>query len=182
MQVNRADKYVAIDCEMVGGEGSKDLLARVSLVNRDGDVLLDTFVRPKERVLDYRTEVSGVRKQDLLRAPSFEEAQAKVARLLENKVLVGHDLKHDMKVLLLSHPKRHTRDTSQYEPFHKVAKTKRPGLRKLVHLVLGTRIQTGEHSSVEDARATMALYRHAAKDWEKELKSKRYGTTDKKIA
>ena len=54
---------VALDCEMVGcGEdGKRSVLARVSVVNEDGNVVLDTFVAPGERVVDYRTRVSGVR-------------------------------------------------------------------------------------------------------------------------
>ena len=50
---------VALDCEMVGcGEdGKRSVLARVSVVNEDGNVVLDTFVAPGERVVDYRTRV-----------------------------------------------------------------------------------------------------------------------------
>ena len=65
--------YVAMDCEMVGvgPKGSESVLARCSIVNWHGAVLLDTFVRPQEKVTDYRTWVSGVRAKDLKGAPSF---------------------------------------------------------------------------------------------------------------
>ena len=49
----------------VGPEGSESTLARVSIVNYHGAVILDQFVRPRERVTDYRTWVSGVREEDL---------------------------------------------------------------------------------------------------------------------
>ncbi|KAI7821456.1 hypothetical protein BX661DRAFT_217597, partial [Kickxella alabastrina] len=60
-------KFLAIDCEMVGAgfKGSRSMLARVSIVNYYGHVVLDTFVKPTEAVTDYRTWVSGVRKSDL---------------------------------------------------------------------------------------------------------------------
>ena len=60
-------KYVALDCEMVGVglEGSESSLARVSIVNFRGAIVLDTFVRQRERVVDYRTQWSGVRRADL---------------------------------------------------------------------------------------------------------------------
>ena len=48
-----------------GDRGCISLLARVSIVNSHGHVLYDTFVKPKERVTDYRTFVSGVRASDL---------------------------------------------------------------------------------------------------------------------
>ena len=51
---------MALDCEMVGVEGSQEALARVSIVNYNGHVLMDKFVRPKKRITDFRTWVSGV--------------------------------------------------------------------------------------------------------------------------
>lgn len=62
---------------MVGvGDGTRNMLARCSVVGYHGEVLLDTFgtctvmgchftVAAKEQVVDYRTHVSGVRRQDL---------------------------------------------------------------------------------------------------------------------
>jgi RNA exonuclease 4 len=63
----RPGKYVALDCEMVGIgiDGTESSLARVSLVNYHGAVLLDEFVKQRERVVDYRTRHSGVRAKDM---------------------------------------------------------------------------------------------------------------------
>ena len=60
-------KFVAIDCEMVGvGPGGLDsALARVSIVNFNGAVLLDAYVKPLEKVTDYRTHVSGIHPKHL---------------------------------------------------------------------------------------------------------------------
>ena len=57
-----------MDCEMVGiGPGGEDsILARVSLVNHFGACVYDKYVRPTEAVTDYRTHVSGIRRQDLV--------------------------------------------------------------------------------------------------------------------
>jgi len=56
-----------MDCEMVGvgDDGKESILARVSIVNQFGCCVYDKFVRPTERVTDYRTKVSGVRRTDL---------------------------------------------------------------------------------------------------------------------
>jgi len=47
---------------MVELDGKQDGLARVSVVNYNGIVLIDKFVLPQEgrQVTDYRTWVSGV--------------------------------------------------------------------------------------------------------------------------
>ncbi|KAL1941387.1 hypothetical protein VTO73DRAFT_7204 [Trametes versicolor] len=165
-------KYVAVDCEMVGVglDGSESALARVSLVNFHGVVLMDEFVRPRERVVDYRTQFSGIRPADMVNAKPFEEVQKTVADLLKDRILVGHAVHNDLKALLLSHPRPQTRDTQLLYHKHGLVRGRRPALRNLVQQELGIAIQAGEHSSVTDARATMALFRLHRRQWEKDVR------------
>lgn len=51
--------------------------------------------------------------QDLVGAPSLEEVAEKVAKLAEGRIIVGHSLSKDLKVLLLSHPRKDIRDTAK---------------------------------------------------------------------
>ncbi|KAF8434371.1 ribonuclease H-like domain-containing protein [Boletus edulis BED1] len=162
-------KYLALDCEMVGVgiEGSESSLARVSIVNYTGTVILDVFVRQREKVVDYRTQWSGVRSTDLVgSAKTFKEVQQTVADLIKDRILVGHAIYNDLKALLLSHPSPQIRDTQSLAYKHRIVKSRRPALRVLVKQELGIVIQGGEHSSVTDARATMALFRLYKKQWE----------------
>jgi hypothetical protein len=55
----------------VGPFGSESALARVTVVNYRGDVVLDEFVLPQEPVTDWRTFVSGVRKEDMAHGKSL---------------------------------------------------------------------------------------------------------------
>ncbi|PNF32645.1 hypothetical protein B7P43_G15048 [Cryptotermes secundus] len=166
-------KVIAIDCEMVGIDTGKDnMLARVSLVNKHGNCIYDKYVLPSEPVVDYRTPVSGVRPKDLHNGESFETVQKEVAEIMQGRILVGHALRNDLKVLFLSHPRRAIRDTSKYKPFHKFSNGRTPSLRKLAEAVLGVKIQQGEHDSVVDARTAMKLYLMYRKEWEKSLHSK----------
>ncbi|KAM7190752.1 Ribonuclease H-like domain containing protein [Rhypophila sp. PSN 637] len=154
-------KYLALDCEMVGiGEGGHDsALARVSIVDFHGRQVYDSFVRPKARVIDWRTEYSGVSSKNMPTARTFEEVQTQVAELLKGRILVGHDVKHDLAVLLLEHPFKLIRDTAKFPGFRKYGNGRKPSLRVLAREILGVEIQTGQHSSIEDARATMLLFR-----------------------
>ncbi|KAF6752184.1 ribonuclease H-like domain-containing protein [Ephemerocybe angulata] len=164
-------KYLAVDCEMVGVglEGEESSLARVSIVNFYGATVLDEFVKQRERVVDYRTQWSGIRPSDMVNARPFAEVQKLVAELLENRILVGHAVHNDLKALLLSHPYPLTRDTQVLAFKSKATKSKRIALRNLVKQELDLTIQSGEHSSVTDARATMAVYRIHKKAWDKLL-------------
>ena len=181
--VAQAGKFVAIDCEMVGVGPTPDTdsaLARVSIVNYHGHQLYDSFVQPKETVTDYRTFVSGITPQLLQSARTFEAVQADVAKLLDGKILVGHAIKHDLEALLLGHSKRDIRDTSRYPAFRQLAGGKTPSLKKLAREVLGVDIQGGEHSSIEDARATMLLFRREKEGFEKEH-MKKFGPDRKRL-
>ncbi|KAH8696097.1 hypothetical protein BGW36DRAFT_417384 [Talaromyces proteolyticus] len=164
-------KYVAIDCEMVGVGPNPDkesALARVSIVNWNGDQVYDSFVKPKEKVTDWRTYVSGIAPKHMISARSFEEVQKDIAQILDGTVLVGHALRNDLEALILSHPKRDIRDTSKYPPYRKLAGGGSPSLKLLSAQLLGLKIQEGAHSSVEDARATMLLFRREKEGFDRE--------------
>ncbi|CAF9923595.1 MAG: 3'-5' exonuclease [Alectoria fallacina] len=177
-----AGKFIAIDCEMVGVGPTPDTdsaLARVSVVNYHGRQLYDSFVKPKETVTDYRTFVSGITPHLLQSARTFEAVQLAIAKLLDGKILVGHAIKHDLEALLLGHSKRDIRDTSKHPAFRQLAGGKTPSLKKLAREVLGLDIQGGEHSSIEDARATMLLFRKEKEGFEKEH-MKKFGQDHKR--
>lgn len=120
---NKVTKFLAMDCEMVGVgyNGDDHMLARVSIVNKFGDCIYDKFVKAREEVKDYRTSISGIRKEDLLNGEDFTTVQKEVSELLKGRIIVGHSLKNDLSVLFLSHAKRNIRDTSRYKPFRKVS-------------------------------------------------------------
>lgn len=166
-------KAVAIDCEMVGvgPDGEDSILARVSLVNQFGKCIYDKYVKPTEKVTDYRTHVSGIRPEDIKEGEHIDTVRRDVADILQGRIVVGHAIHNDLKILLLDHPKKKIRDTQKYGPFKKIAKSGRPALRVLCREVLNVKVQQGEHSSVQDAQATMRLYTTVKKQWEAEIKA-----------
>jgi RNA exonuclease 4 len=155
-------KYVAIDCEMVGVGPNPDresALARVSAVNFEGIQIYDSYVLPLEPVTDYRTHVSGISAKHLRVARPFKEVQAHVAEIMKDRVVVGHSVHNDLEALMISHPRHDIRDTARHPPYRKLAGGSWPRLQILASELLGIRIQDGEHSSIEDARACMLLFR-----------------------
>jgi RNA exonuclease 4 len=103
----------------------------------------------------------------------LKQVQTKVAEIIEKKILVGHAIHNDLKVLYLSHPRKLTRDTSTYKPFRTKFGGGTPALKKLVEHYVGVKVQTGEHSSVQDAQAAVRLYTMFRKEWECHLIEKR---------
>lgn len=126
-------RVVAIDCEMVGvgPDGEDSILARVSLVNQFGKCIYDKYVKPTEKVTDYRTAVSGIRPQDIkngelwwpykgetekmlsliafnrwhifknisFTGEEVKTVQREVAEILKGRIVVGHAIHNDLKVM-----------------------------------------------------------------------------------
>lgn len=176
LSMRNPGKYVALDCEMVGTgpKGSINQLARCSIVSYEGDVVYDKFIKPSVPVTDYRTRWSGIRHRDLFKATPFTQARKEILKLIMGKVVIGHAVYNDFKVLGYSHPASLTRDTSRIPLLNKkagFAETDCASLKRLTKAIFNRDIQTGRkgHSSVEDAKATMELYRVVEVEWERKL-------------
>ncbi|XP_014681818.1 PREDICTED: RNA exonuclease 4-like [Priapulus caudatus] len=162
--------YIALDCEMVGvGLRKHEALARCSLVDYEGNILMDEYVRPTEPITDYRTKWSGIRPSDMYWAVPFCVVQDHVRRICQDKIIIGHAVHNDFRVLLLNHPKHLVMDTSFFKPLRVKAgldPTKTASLKHLTLALLGRSIQKFTHCSVEDARATMEIFRSVQQLWE----------------
>jgi len=100
---------LGLDCEMVYAKDDTNALARASVVSFSGQLYNAYVLRDKDKVLDYRTSVSGVEAHHLLPengALTFEEVQEQVLALISPEtILVGHALQNDLKALRICHTK-----------------------------------------------------------------------------
>lgn len=172
-------ELVAIDCEMVGTQRGS-ALAQCTILSYDGEKLFHAYVRPAQLITDYRTRWSGIRPRHMKWAVPHDRAVAEIRAILEGKIMIGHDLSHDLKVIGFTQPEDRRRDTAFFRPLRTLAglgMDKNPSLKKLSLRLLGREIQTGCHNSLEDARAALDLYRKHERLWESYLVEQEWDKT-----
>lgn len=172
---------VSIDCEMVG-TGNRSMLAKCSILDYDGRILYDEYIRPDRRITDYRTKWSGIKPCHMKTAQPYGEATERIKGILRGSIVVGHDLAHDFAVIGLQPPKTCIRDTAKFVPLRGLAgliKTHNPSLKNLTAILLGRTIQNGAHCSLEDARAALDIYRKYEGVWEEYLRDRTFWFQDK---
>jgi RNA exonuclease 1 len=169
---------VALDCELVYTTAGMSL-ARLTVVDDRGDVVLDEFVRPHGVVLDYNTKFSGVKHEDIegggknKKEPAVLDLQAVRqalgAFISEQTIIVGHGLENDLKALRIVHDR--VIDTTAVFPHH-VGLPIRHALRNLAKEHLKIFIQDGDatvgHDSKTDAVTALELVRFKMKQLERE--------------
>jgi len=143
----------------VGLDGQQSELARVTIIDWNGNILLDEYIKPDREVTDYRTFVSGITEQHLMQETTLDiqSCRSMVSEKIKDKILIGHALKNDLHALGISHPWHQTRDTAKYKPFMKIRYDDGilwpRKLKELAHERLHREVQTeGKcHSPYEDA-------------------------------
>ncbi|XP_024933610.1 uncharacterized protein LOC107425975 isoform X2 [Ziziphus jujuba] len=172
--IDRGPEAIAIDCEMVGGgsDGSLDLCARVCLIDEDEKLIFHTYVQPQIPITNFRYDVTGLTEEHLKDAMPLKDVQDKILQILYNgesigrvrldggkaRLLVGHDLEHDLDCLRMNYPDHLLRDTAKYHPLMKTNLVSH-SLKYLTQTYLGYQIQSGVHDPYEDCVSVMRLYR-----------------------
>ncbi|KAL4904658.1 ribonuclease H-like domain-containing protein [Aspergillus multicolor] len=164
----KARKAIALDCEMVGVEGSKkhevsDVVRLNAVDFLTGEILVDIFVQPEEKVIAWRTKYSGVSYrilQKMVKDGGTVKGWQAARQLLwdhmdQQTILLGHNTKCDLEVLGIAHARI---VDSVLLSRHAIRPTCRKsfGLKALALDFLGKTIQAGDsgHDCLEDSFAT----------------------------
>ena len=158
---------VALDCEMVGiGNGRSEAVQVCAVDFLTGEVLIDTYVIPNERVYDWRTRVSGVSRGLLMdmkqrgrTLDGWEEAREMLWNYIDDDtVLIGQALSNDLDVLRMMHLQIvDSAILTKNEVELNCGRTW--GLKVLCKKFLGIDIQTGKggHVCLEDTFAVREI-------------------------
>uniref|UniRef100_A0A914L2Y2 Exonuclease domain-containing protein n=1 Tax=Meloidogyne incognita TaxID=6306 RepID=A0A914L2Y2_MELIC len=157
-QVSETSPIFTLDCEMCQTTIQQLELTRISVVNEDGETVMDELVKPHNKIINYITFKSGITEKMLLNVfTRLKDIQHRLCTLLPaDAILCGHSLENDLRALQLSHP--YCIDTSLLFNFSGRLHI-RSGLKALSKIFLNEDIQDSSkgHCSLQDALATWKL-------------------------
>ncbi|KAL3940638.1 MAG: hypothetical protein SGBAC_004870 [Bacillariaceae sp.] len=165
--MKKRDLYFCMTCAMVAVKGGGSVVARVTIVNWDMEMVLDTFVHVPVPVSDFGD--SGVTPSDIrksitnVKAKSFAQVRQEVEKLLCGKILIGHHLAEKLTALGLTHPITDVRDTSTF--FGDA------DIRELSEVLLHKELPTPDKTDfpIQYCCAALDLYKTHRKEWEEDL-------------
>ncbi|KAI6175002.1 Exonuclease [Aphelenchoides bicaudatus] len=155
-KVTKDSPIFVVDCEMCRTTKTRGELTRVTLLNERGKTLIDTYVKPFNKILDYSTCFSGITEKALETVSiRVEDVQKAFQRLLpSDAILCGHSIEADLKAMRLAHP--YCIDIGFAYNTGKLFQN-RPSLRELSYFYCNQKIQHSSHCSYEDAKFTLQL-------------------------
>lgn len=92
---------------------NKSVVCKVSVVDDQGGILLDTLVNPEEPITRSLACIHGVRKEWLDDAPKLSQVREHLRQVCGKSIFIGHSVRHDLNTLSLYNV--HLIDTYYYE-------------------------------------------------------------------
>ncbi len=162
----REARYAAIDIETTGINFGHDRICEIGIVVwEEGHKLLEfgTLVNPEHKISKISFKVHGITDEMVEKAPKFHEIAPRVSELLENTVIVGHNL----TALDISFVNKELRYAGQHPVFntfidtYRIARKMFPTLKKNslrnFALMLGIKVRE-THRALPDARLAMKVW------------------------
>jgi DNA polymerase-3 subunit epsilon len=168
--------FYVIDTETTG-IGKRDEVVQIGVIDKNGEVVLDTLVKPTQRVPQGAINVHGISNEMLVEAPTFADVYTMLSMKLAGAPLVAYNMDFDWRILqqtatlyklpMLRVGKRHCA-MKQYAAFRGVWNLKRRSYtwHSLSKAATYEKITVVDaHSALGDVRMTLKLIeRMAARD------------------
>lgn len=167
---------IDVECAATGPQHDARSPVRVALVDAAEKVLYSSFVKPKDKVFNFLTPLTGVQEQDVKEAPILEDVCAEIKKILRSQkrlpVLVGAAIHHDVEWLFLKKGEDYDHIIDLAEMFKawnpRYGQYNKFSLAHLSQQLLGVAISE-QHSPEVDAQLSVRLY-NRYKDDEAECK------------
>jgi hypothetical protein len=90
---------VFVDIETTGLDSERDQIIEISLLNLDGKTIFYSVVRPTEPIPEFIHELTGITKEMVSKAPTFDEISHKLIEILSDQYIAGWNVQFDLRFL-----------------------------------------------------------------------------------
>ncbi len=94
--------YVALDLETTGLDADRERIIQVGAVKFQGDRVIDTFdtfVNPGRPIPDFIQRLTGIRPEQVSRAPAFTSVRHDLGIFIGGHPVIGHNIAFDLRFL-----------------------------------------------------------------------------------
>ena len=100
--VKEIKMYAIIDTETSGGKYNEEKIIEIAIIIYDGKNIIDTFttlIKPNVKVDYFVQKLTGIKNSDLVDKKTFKDYAKLISKLLSNKIIVGHNVEYDYRIL-----------------------------------------------------------------------------------
>jgi len=156
--------YAIIDIETTGLNPERDEIIEIGIILMNGsfEEQYEFLIKPKKNLPLHIQAITGLKDEDLLEAPELSEVSQKIVDLIEDRVLIGHNMHFDFSFLKKVYKDAGAPLRNHWVCTAKYARSVVPKLPsyKLSSLVRSFKIEhEGFHRAMNDAVATLKLYK-----------------------
>ena len=97
--INLTDENcIILDTETTGFSKNAEVI-ELGIIDLDGKVLYNKLFNPGHDISFMIKRITGIRNEELNKAPLFEDEWEKIKRVIEGKIIIGHNIDFDIKLL-----------------------------------------------------------------------------------
>ncbi|PHM73003.1 3'-5' exonuclease [Xenorhabdus sp. KJ12.1] len=92
------EDIVVLDTETTGLKND-DEVVEISIINADGDILLDTLIKPQKQIPADAIKIHGITNEDVQHAPTWSDIYKKYREVVKGKTVIIYNKSYDTKII-----------------------------------------------------------------------------------
>jgi len=95
------EDFVVLDTETTG-LGNEDEIIEISIINKTGESILNTLIKPSRSIPYEATVINGINNADVANAPIWQEIYPAYRNAVKGKLVIIYNKKFDNRIIMQS--------------------------------------------------------------------------------
>lgn len=135
------------------------IITKVTIVDEQGEILFDTFVKPK-------LNISDITDLDIKTGDEFIKVRQTIIKMISCRLLIGHNLYECLDLFKIQHPYYLLRDTTYFCNNCTNITHVHDTLKTIAKEFVFIDIDENNHNTTENAITAMKIYKKYQREWE----------------